>query len=225
MDRWRRLVRYYFGALECHNAKENTHSTTTCNRSHIIKYIIHSELSFINTIAYQKMMPTSCSGNLRRLLAVVLIAITLPVACVSRSAGEENDRILLVRSSSAGEFPSDERTDVSPSLLSDRPLKGERSRLTLSGLPRVLKLEEEEAPALKAGDGAPRPKTGDAPPPKASLAKAKDGKSKKKASKSKKSAKAAKVVSDVHFHYSMYQSPNNNPSCCVDVNVSHLNVL
>ena len=182
-------MRYYFGALECHNAKENTHSTTTCNRSHIIKYIIHSELSFINTIAYQKMMPTSWSGNLRRLLAVVLIAITLPVACVSRSAGEENDRILLVRSSSAGEFPSDERTDVSPSLLSDRPLKGERSRLTLSGLPRVLKLEEEpvpkageEAPALKSGDGAPRPKTGDAPPPKASLAKAKDGKSKKKAS-------------------------------------------
>jgi hypothetical protein len=209
MDRWRRLVRYYFGALECHNAKENTHSTTTCNRSHIIKYIIHSELSFINTIAYQKMMPTSWSGNLRRLLAVVLIVITLPVACVSRSAGEENDRILLVRSSSAGEFPSDERTDVSPSLLSDRPLKGERSRRTLSGLPRVLKLEEEpvpkageEAPALKAGDGAPTPKTGDAPPPKASLAKAKEGKSKKKASKSKKSAKAAKVVSDVHFHYS-----------------------
>ena len=187
-------------------------------------YIIHSKtlnilIDLSSKLKHNKMMSASRSCNIRRLLAVVLIAITLPVVCVSRSAGSENDRILLV--SSAGESPSDERTNnVSPSLRSNRPLKGERSRQTLSwdgvhasAHSRVLKLEEEpvpvageEAPAPKTGDEAPPPKTGDAPPPKASQAKAKEGKAKKISSKSKKSAKAAKVVSDVHFHYSMYQS-------------------
>ncbi len=177
---------------------------------------------------------------------VVLIAVALPVACVSLSAGSENDRVLLARSS-AGESPPNER--------SDRPLKGERPRRTpprdgvqASVHSRVLKLEEEQvpmagagapppeagdapppeagdapppktgdAPPLKTGD-APPLKTGDAPPPEAPLAKAKEGKSKKKSSKSMKSAKAAKVISDVHIHYSIYQfKPEPSSSLAIPV--------